>query len=382
MDGLTAPLAIETDWTHTALLYILGYSLLAGVIAMGTAFVYRKATAQPIPVGPVVLTGVSFPALLLTIEGLFQGVVIEGSSLEHYSTGAYLLGVFGAGTTTGFAGRRLGDHLACGVFNITSLDGRGEVADLVRSAGLSVAVTLPEQIADADGYDPVSDALKQELSGLTMRFPRRVSPENLAKRLCTRLERDYGVGYAHADVAADGTIEAVAVGATSSGLSRLIPPAHVAVTIRGDPPQNATVGDPLEVWSQRTDSSQLVVTGTFLSKAGDTTTLLIDERDHNAVDGRTSYRLGTSSDAPTDHHELVSLVLRATETVITVSVDDSSPLEGEFVGWIPGTVLLIRREGTGVAFPDENETIIRGDTVYVFGTPRQLRRVRNYDSSG
>lgn len=374
-----APAAIDASWTHTALLHILGYALLAGLMTTGVAFVYRKATVRPIPVGTAVLAGVSFPALLLSIEWLFRDTVILGSSLDHYSTGAYIVGVFVTGTTTAEAGRRIGDHLACGVFEITAVDARGEVADLVRAAGLSVAVTLPETIEDAEGYRPVDDDVKRALAERTLLFPQRLSVDELAARLRTRLERDYGVGHVHVDVAADGSVERLALGALRSGISSALPPGRAVVAVRGDSPENASVGDPLEVWRSSERSRELVATGTYRSSRGDVTSILVDEDDVDAFEAAETYRLLTHPDTPDDSNELRATVRRTAETVTKVAVTDSSPLEGEFVGWIPGTVLVVQREDEVLALPDDKETLAGGDTAYVFGTPPQLRAVASYE---
>ncbi|MFC7231717.1 hypothetical protein ACFQMM_10430 [Saliphagus sp. GCM10025308] len=58
--------------------------------------------------------------------------------------------------------------------------------------------------------------------------------------------------------------------------------------------------------------------------------------------------------------------------ISTRTVEVGGDLEGEFVEWVPGTVLVIERDGGLHSFPAGREPIRAGDRVHVFGAPDEL----------
>ncbi|MFC7196264.1 cation:proton antiporter regulatory subunit [Halosimplex aquaticum] len=376
---LAVPLQFASDWTTTALLRILGFGLYASVIAMGFAFIYRGYSTRPLPVGAAVVIGLSFVTTSLNITAVVQSSLIDDTAKIHYASAAYLLGVFTVGAVTSEVGRRIGDHFACDVFEITRADAGGMVARLVQSAGLIVEVTLPETVDDIDGYPAVDDGVKRALAGRTVRFPRRLSDADLEDRLATRLERDFGVGHVHAEIESDLTVSSLAVGARPSGIGPSLPPGTVALAIEGDPSPDASTGDPVEVWIDGDDGGRLVATGKFRATVGDVATITVGTDDAEAFDPDGSYRLVTRPDTANDVNELVATVWEAEETVTAVTVEEGDALQGEFVDWLPVSVLVVVRDGEPIPFPAENETLDVGDTVYVLGTPAGLHRLAEYE---
>ncbi|MFC4541108.1 hypothetical protein ACFO5R_04085 [Halosolutus amylolyticus] len=368
--GIADPTTIE--WTRTALLGILGYGLLAGVGALSLAFGYRALTVRQLPIGPAVLVGLALPAGWLTGEALRHGTVIADSPLVHYATGSYVLGVLVAGGVVAGLGHRLGDHLARGTYEITAVDASGPVADLVQSAGLAVAVTLPASIDDAEGYPAVDEAVKRDLADRDLQFPSGLSTSALRSRLERRLESDYDLGYVRAELAADGGVAALTIGARRAGIGPTLGPDRVAVAIAGDPSSRASAGDPVEVWTDDDGSNRLVTTGTLRASADPVTTLIVDADDAEAFEPGDRYRLTTRPETPGDAHALVSAIRTADETVTATTVAADGPLESEFAGWVSGTVLAIDREGEELSLPADNEPLEAGDTIYVFGTPAEL----------
>ncbi|AQL42158.1 hypothetical protein BV210_05280 [Halorientalis sp. IM1011] len=374
--------SLAGDWTKRSLVHILGFGLYAGVVATGVAFVYRKYTTYPLPIGASVVVGTVFPAIWLNLVGLLRDVIVEPTPLLHYGTGAYLLGAFFVSAVASAGGRWIGDHLACEVFGITRLDAHGELARLVRSAGLVIAVELPETVADAEGYPPVDEESKRELAGRRMLFPRRLSVAELESRLVTRIERDFPVDHVSVSVTDEGEVTYLAVGRRPAGIGPSLPPETVAVAVRGDPPADANTGDPVEVWTAvdgAGEEAQLVATGTFRASVGDVTTLQVAAADADELDAGARYRLVTQPADPNDVNELVSVVRAADETVTSVTVADGGPLDGEFAGWLPADVLVVDRDGETTPFPDDRDPLRAGDTVYVLGTPGQLRDLAEYE---
>ncbi|WP_201294026.1 TrkA C-terminal domain-containing protein [Natronorubrum halalkaliphilum] len=377
-----AAIGTTLEWTRTALLGILGYGLLAGVGALALAFAYRASTVRQLPAGPAALAGLALPTGALAIEAVRHGRVIADSPLGHYTTGSYLLGMMVVGTAVAAVGHRLGDHLACGAYGITPIDARGPVADLVESAGLSATVPLPDSIDDAEGYPPVDEAVKRELESRELRFPGGLSISERRTRLDRRLEADYDVGYARAELGEDGSVTALALGDRRTGLSPTLGPDRVAVAVAGDRSAQASTGDPVTVWTADGDSSRLVATGILRSSAGSVTTLVVDADDADAFEPGSRYRLTIRPETPSGADGLCAAIRTADETVASITVEDGGSLEGEFAGWVPGTVLVIDRAGEVIPLPAENEPLAAGDTIYVFGTPGDLETFETLDVGG
>ncbi|WP_415378750.1 cation:proton antiporter regulatory subunit [Halosimplex sp. TS25] len=373
------PLQLVTDWTTNALLQIIGYGLYASVTALGVSFVYRGYTTRAVPVGVASIIGLSFVALSLNITALTEPAIIGDTGKLHYATSTYLLGVFIFAAVNAEIGRRIGDHFACDVFDIDRLDATGAVARLFRSANLLVTVELPETVEDLDGYPAVDEATKRELAGRQMQFPRRLSDDELASRLVTRLERDFGVGHAHVQLADDGGVASLAVGERPSGIGPSLPPGTVALAVEGDPSPDVSTGDPVEVWATGGDAERLVATGKFRATVGDVATLTVGTSAAEAFDVDETYRLVTRPDTASDLNELVATIWEADETVTAVTVADAGPLHGEFVDWLPVSVLAVERDGEPIPFPAANETLEVGDTVYVLGTPEGLHSLAEYE---
>jgi len=377
--SVAVPLQLVSDWTTTALLRILGFGLYASIVAMGVAFLYRGYSTRSLPAGAGVVIGLSFVTMSLNIQAVAQPTVISDTEKLHYASGVYLLGVFAAGAVTSEMGRRIGDHFACDVFDVARIETDGAVARLVQSAGLIVEFTLPESVDDIDGYPAVDDSTKRALAGRAVRFPRRLSDDELEERLATRLERDFDVGHVHVEIASDLTVSSLAVGRHPSGISPSLPPGTAAVAIRGDPSPDASTGDPVEVWTDGADGGRLVATGKFRAAVGDVATVTVGAEDADAFDAEESYRLVTRPDTASDVNELVATVWEAEETVTARTVDDGDALQGEFVDWLPVSVLVLVRDGDPIPFPAANETLTAGDTVYVLGTPDDLHRFAEYE---
>ncbi|QLH75817.1 TrkA C-terminal domain-containing protein [Halosimplex rubrum] len=377
--SVAVPLQLASEWTTTALLRILGFALYASVVAMGVSFLYRGYSTRPLPVGVGVVVGLSFVTMSLNIDAVARASIIGDTAKLHYATASYLLGVFAVGAVGADAGRRIGDHLAANVFDVTRVDAGGQVARLVQSAGLVVELELPETVDDIDGYPPVDEETERALAGRRMRFPRRLSESKLESRLAARLERDFDVGHVHAAIEPDLTVSSLAVGRRPSGIGPSLPPGTVAVAVSGDPAPDASTGDPVEVWTGGEDGGDLVATGKFRASVGDVATVAVGADDADAFDPDDSYRLVTRPDTAEDVNELVATVWEADETVTAVTVDEGDPLQGEFVDWLPVSVLTVVRDGEPIPFPADNETLAVGDTVYVLGTPAGLHRLAEYE---
>lgn len=372
---MTVPLAAVTATERiTGLLAeVTGLAILAGTLALVVAFAYRWYVREPIPLGLALLVGLGGIAAYLNTTAIL-GQIIDGAGdvtrEALFSVGAFVVGLGGA-----TVGRRLGDDFGADVFGATGL---GEVEDgmsrLVQTLGRVVTVELPDEIEDVVGYDPVSPSTKAALAGRTFVFPRRLTVEELRERVVARLKTDYAVGHVDVELAADGTVEHLAVGSRAAGIGPTLPPATNAVAVRADPAFAASAGDLVQVWE--TDPLQRILTAELRGVADDVVTLAIDSRDTPKLDPETEYRLVTLPVEDRPDREFASLLRAADETFSSVTVAPGSPLSGITVGALEVAVVSVTSQaGEPAILPGPEHVLEAGVVVHAIARPEALRRL-------
>nr|WP_242611620.1 TrkA C-terminal domain-containing protein [Natrinema hispanicum] len=371
---------IPTETLLTAVLRIVGFAVLsAGTTAM-VAATYRWYSAERIPDGVAVLVGVTIVALWLNTQTALQQAIIGNTGLTEPGTAIYTVAVFVASAIAADGGRRLGDSLARDVFLTATPRTITDVTQLVRSAGRVVTVDLPDEIADIDGYDPVDESVKDELTGQTLLFPRRLSIDQLRERLVARLERDFGVGHVDVELAADGTVDYLAVGSRPAGIGPTLAPGTVAVALEADPAADASPGDAVSIWARDEGGpARRVAGGELRAAVDDVATVAVDAADARDLESDRAYRLTTLPGSPGAERQLVSLLRAADETVTAISVAPDDPLIGHPIGALPLLVVALERAGddaeTALPLPTDDVRLAAGDVAYVLGRPEALRRV-------
>ncbi|WP_256296587.1 TrkA C-terminal domain-containing protein [Haloarchaeobius salinus] len=352
---------------------------LATAISLVAAVVYRWYTRERVPEGVSILLGVSAVALVLNTEETLKLVMQPGrDGLPAETTALVTVATFVAAAFGTGLGRRIGDSFASNAFAVTGtakLD--REVSQLVRAVGRVVTVTLPDDIDDIDGYDPVEPEVKEELAGTTFVFPRRITVADLHDRVVTRLKDDYGVGHVDVELEADGSVDYLAVGSRAAGLGPTLAPGTVAVAVTADPANAASPGDVVQLW-ERTAEEGLVRRATGELRATtekDVVTLAVDETDAETLDDATTYRLVTLPTEPAADREFASLLRAADETMGAVELAEGSELVGRRVGDLDVTLAAIRGPDGGVtATPPRGTELLAGSTLYVVERPEALRR--------
>jgi len=366
----------------TAVGNLVVFALLSTVAAAGLTVAYRWYFASLLPEGIAILAGVAVVALYINTASL--GVVVTQGSVDLFRPGVVVFNVVALGTATVAApvGRRLGDTVASQLFSLIGLgELDAEVSTMVRSVGRVTSLRLPTEIADMESYDPVEAATKADLAGKTLVFPRRLTVDELRRRLVARLKEDYGVGYVDVDLTAEGTVEYLALGSRAAGLGATIAPGTVGVAIRADPPNNAAAGDQVQVWSAG-ESAERLTTGELRGVAGDTVTLAVDEADADLLSPTESYRLVTLPAEPQADREFATLLRGVNETMGTVTVAADSMLVGETADTVAAAVLAIRpAEGTLTALPESDRLFESGDTIHVLGRPDVIRQLEGWAST-
>jgi hypothetical protein len=370
------PVGVTVAGVFDAAVQVLGLSLLAGTVSLGTAFGYRWYARDRIAEGIAVLLGVAAVAIVLNTQSALRSAIIGQTDLLDPASAAFTIVAFAAAAVAADVGRRVGDRTAQRTAPMTALRDLGEMGQVVRSGGRNVTVELPadpDGFADIDGYDPVPGEKKAELAGTTLSFPRGLTVAELRERLGRRLREDHGVGHVDVAVTPEGEVTYLGVGMRPAGIGVTLGPGTAAVAIRADPSLSASPGDTVQVWTGG-ETPERITTGELRGVAGDVVTVAVDGRDARELDDGTRYRtvsLPTESGAERD---FVGLLRAADETMGAVTVGEDSPLAGLPVGALDATVVAVRT-GEGVeAIPSRSRTLGVGDVVYVVARPEDLRR--------
>lgn len=353
---------------------VLGLGLLAGGVAATAATLYRWRVGATLPPGLALLFGVGTVAAYLNTTAAFATAL--GGQPGVFETGTVLVnaGALGLAAAAAGGGRVLGDRLGTAVARVGG--GDRDVSQVVRAVGRVVTVDLPATVGDVEGYDPVPDETKAALAGRTLVFPRRLTVAALEDRLVARLKDDYGVGRVDVDVAPDGTVEYLALGARAAGIGPTLAPGTVAVAVRADPPRAASPGDVVEVW-RPDDPPERVVAGELRAAVDDVVTLVVDAAEADRLDDGAGYRLVTLPGESRVDREFVPLLRAAEETMDVATVTADGDLVGVPVGALAVTVVAVRPgDGPVETLPSRERVLSAGDVVYALAAPGALRRLQ------
>ncbi|MGB9964849.1 potassium transporter TrkA [Halobacterium hubeiense] len=354
-----------------------GVVLAAGVAVAVLAAAFRWYFRQEIPAGVALLVDVSVVAFYLNTRVALGDAIAGETDVLALHVVMFNLAVFGVAVLVAPAARGAGDRVGIQILAATGVrELEGEVGRIVKAVGRAVAVQLPEEVEDIEGYDPVADDVKAALAGKTLIFPRRLTVEQLRERVVTRLKDDYDVGYVDVELADDGTATYLALGSRTAGLGATLPPGTAAVAVHADPPNSAGPGDLVQVWRPRTETepAERVATAEIRATHEDTVTLSLDEYDARELAGG-DYRLLTLPYEPGADRQFASLLRAADETMVVVTVSADSDLDGAAVAVVDGTVVAVRSDSGVDAIPSGSRTLSAGDTVYVVARPDVARRV-------
>ncbi|WP_226004164.1 TrkA C-terminal domain-containing protein [Natrinema salinisoli] len=359
-----------------AVVHIGGLALLAGVVTAISAFVYRVRARTQFPEGPTLILGLGAVAIYLNTRLIFIQFIGNTGDALTVSEALLNISVFVTAGIASYGGRYAGDSIGTskrlnwGMF-------QPDFNPIVRAVGRFITVTLPEEIDDIDGYDPVRDETKRAIAGETLEFPRGLTVGDLQSQLTARLKEDHDVGYVDVDLAADGTVEFLAVGQRAAGIGPTLPPNSAAVAVRADPPFSATAGDTVQLWRTDSDGAQARLgTAELRASVDDVTTVATDEAVAKKVDPAVDYRLMTlAADSHADR-EFAAMLRRGDETMSVFDVSAESVLVGVSVAALDATIIAIRSSGGDVdTIPKRDRIIQAGEQLFAIGRPETLRKL-------
>ncbi|MDZ7731353.1 MAG: TrkA C-terminal domain-containing protein [Natrialbaceae archaeon] len=362
-----------------AVFRILGFALLAGLTAGISAILYRWYSGLAIPDGVAVLFGVSVVAIWLNTQSALGAAIIGDTELLEPITAIYTIAVFASSAILSDGGRRLGDYVATNMITIgatsNSLDDMG---DLVRTVGRTTAITLPDSIDDAAGYDPVPEHVKTAAAGTTLHVPRNLTKDQMEAQIAKRLRRDFEVGYVEVTLDPDGTVEDLALGSVPAGIGPTLAPGSIALAIEADPSPDASPGDSVRIWRHDGDRIERLTTGEVRNTHDDVVTLSVGEAARSAF-GATSgdYRLVTLPGTIDAGREFISLLYSTNASVEELDIDSSSPLVGRSAASLPVTTLVIKRGDSVIALPSDEE-LQAHDTLFAMARPAGFDALESY----
>ena len=365
----------ETGVLVVRIAQVLSLLLLAAGIATVAGFVFRWYAHDTLAEGIAILLGLSGIALVLNTTAAL-GLALSGEAEAIENDAVFTLAAFAAGTVGSDLGRRLGDLLGSRFAEVSRLPSRldTEVSQLVKAKGRVLRVTLPEEIGDIDGYDPVPPETKTNLAGETLLFPRRITQAELRTRIVDRLKNDYDVGHVDVDLDETGSVQYLAVGSRAAGIGPTIDPGSVAIAIRADPAYAASPGDHVEVWRPG-ETPTRIARGELRAAVKDVVTIVVDAEDAAALAPEGPYKLVTTGARPNVDREFASLLRSADETMSAITIETGSSLVGSTPAGLKVTIAAIRGAEDVDALPTRSRIFAPGDVIYAVGRPDRLRKL-------
>lgn len=356
-------------------LRIVGLSLLAAAVTTLVTYVYRVRARAELPEGATLIIGLGVVAIYLNTRLVF--IQFVGETGDPFSVAEALLNVsvFVAAGVASYGGRRLGTWAGASErFSWGRL--QPDFSPLVRATGRYITVTLPDEIADIEGYDPVEDETRAALAGRSLDFPRGLTLAELETGLITRLKEEHDIGYVDVDLTADGTVEYFAVGRRVAGIGPTLPPKTAAVAVRADPPFSATPGDTVQVWRVVDGEETRIGTAELRASVGSVATLAMEESLADRIDLAAEYRLMTLSADSHPDREFAGMLRRGEETMSVVEIGAGSPLVGTPISALDVTVIAVVTAGGEVeTIPAREWTIEAGERLFAIGRPDVLRKL-------
>jgi uncharacterized protein with PhoU and TrkA domain len=374
--SLLAQVALTGDLLSTVA-EAAGLVLLSGVLATLTAALYRWYARIRIPDGVAVLVGVSGVGVYLNSTKALASVIGGSTDILSMDDVLFNVAVLLLAVGAALVGRRFGDRLGESVLVLLGArQVEADVGTIVRTVGRRTTVSLPDEVEDMEGYDPVPAETKEKLTGETLVFPRRQTVDELERRVVERIESDYGVGYVDIDIDETGSVTYLAVGSRQAGIGPTLPPETVAVAVHADPSSAASAGDVVQVYRTTAESAERVAGAEVRSVDGDVVTLAVDAAEADALDPDTRYRLVTMPVEPRADREFASLLRAAAETLGVVTVTEGSALAGLPIGALDVAVVAVRPSNAPVeALPSRDRTLAPGEAVYAVAEPALLRKL-------
>jgi len=394
--------------------------LLVGIVpafvSWGLGFGFKYLTGVTLPGFGVTILAIALAGVNGGLLALADTRITQGANAPRLVTGILVVGMIS------MYAHSKGDAMAVEFPRRLSLDQlrsktvSRELADLV-SGGDELRVRVVGEVADMEGYPPLSEELRRELRNAELTFPSDLRLGELEDRAEDRLRTEYDLGDVSVSIDERGRATVIAA-PPFSGLSKRVADGRHAVSVSGLVPTGLARGDEVTVL---TPDAQ--VRGTVLSAstdgAGEDRNPAADagslSADGSGADGESGEEaLPTPVRAPTTdggegrltvavtrtdvqpllradatkvvvesrgtrrEYEVVSMLRRANRRFRRVVVRPGGPLDGRTLGHARVrdshgvAVLAVRTDGGWQLAPSGETALSVGDEMFAVGTREKL----------
>jgi hypothetical protein len=385
--------------------------IIPGLVAWTLGFVFKYVTNVSIPGFGVVVLALALAGVNGGLMALADPTIVQSANAVTVTTAIVVvlmisLYAHSRGDTMGaqfpkrLSFRELRERtLSADVMG--SLAGRDEVR--IRVVG---------EVADMEGYPPLSDDLRAEIRDSEWTFPRDLRISELEGRLADRLKTEFDLGDVSVTVDESGRAAVVAA-PPFSGLSKRVPSGKRAVSVDALLPTGLARNDEVTlivpdaqvrgtVVSARTDGGDAVPAPEPKSTDGGTEdgedrervpqpiraptttggegrlTVAVTRTDAGPLVRADRARVVVESRGVRREYELVSLLRRAGRRFRRVTVGADGPLDGATVGVASvrdqyGVAVMAVQGASGWQLAPRGETdLAAGDELFAVGTPDRL----------
>lgn len=384
---------------------------LPALVAWTLGFTFRYITGVTVPGFGVMILAVALAGVNGGLLALADRAIIENPNAPSIVTAIIVVSLLS------MYAHSKGDQMAVAFprrLSLSKLKSQTishEFADLIHG-GEEVRIRVVGEVADMEGYPPLSEELRAQLRNVELTFPSDLRLDELEERIADRLRTEYDLGDVSVTVDERGRATVVAA-PPFSGLSKRVEDDRHAVSVTGLVPTGLARGDEVTVI---TPDAQ--VRGTVVSArtegpdksdgerpdieplsadepAGDddlprpvrapTTdggegrlTVAVTRTDVQPLLRASDVKVVVESRGTRREYEAVSMLRRAGQQFRRVSVHSGSELVGQTIGTL-GTdddtgvsVLAVRKDRGWLVAPDSGTTLEVGDALFAVGTRETL----------
>jgi len=380
------------------------------LVAWGMGFGFRYVTGVTIP-------GFGVSILAIALAGVNGGLLAlaDESITRNPNAPRFVTAIVVVGMIAMYAHSK-GDRMAAefprrlSLSDLRSKTISHELADLLAD-GDEVRIRIVGEVADMEGYPPLSEELRAEIRNAELTFPADLRLDELESRVADRLRTEYDLGDASVSVDERGRATVVAA-PPFSGLSKRVADDRRAVSVTGLIPTGLARGDEVTVI---TPDAQ--VRGTVVSAQTDAAEEADAERDPEPVvpddedlpapvrapttgggEGRLTVAVTRTDVQPLlranevkivvesrgtgREYEVVSMLRRADHHLRRVEVRSDSPYAGRPISSaglreeFGVSVLGVRKPDGWLIAPPRTTTLDAGDELFAAGSREALDTFR------
>lgn len=219
--------------------------IIPALISWGLGFVFKYVTDVTLPGFGVTILAIALAGVNGGLLALADPSITQAPNAPRIVTAILIVGMLSL-----FAHSK-GDQMGATFpkrASLSKLGGRKLSADLAEliSGGDEVRVRVVGEVADMEGYPPLSEEMRTDLRNTEMTFPADLRLDELEERMAQRLQTEHDLG--EVSVTVDERGQATVVAAPPfSGLSKRIDDGRHAVSVRGLIPTGLARGDEVTV---------------------------------------------------------------------------------------------------------------------------------------